>query len=193
MYVCHTRSGGSRPNHPPPPLLTCTYPLLSHCIYSDDLLSLIKHNINAHHLYRMAVEDWIRSGYPFHILRDHVNHCIVMNGGMWGGVKGGLGVEGGMQKLVEDWDARNEYMADLHFLEERVWPIVKHKQIAHDSYCCDRYPHTRPYPTKRYMDYQHVGQVFDELDRPRLTDIDGFIRGVPVPSSCRKQSDWIYG
>lgn len=142
---------------------------------------------------RIAVEEWIRSGYPFHIMRDHVNHCIVMNGGMWGGVHGALGVAGGMQKLVEDWDARNEYMADLHFLEERIWPIVKHKQIAHDSYCCDRYPHTRPYPTKRYMDYQHVGQVFDELDRPRLTDIDGFIRGVPVPSSCRKQPDWIYG
>ena len=41
--------------------------------------------------------------------------------------------------------------------------------------------------------YQHVGQVFDENDNVRLNDIDGFIRGVPVPGSCRKRADWIYG
>jgi hypothetical protein len=33
---------------------------------------------------RFAVESWIESKYAIHILRDHVNHCIVMNGGMWG-------------------------------------------------------------------------------------------------------------
>ena len=27
----------------------------------------------------------IQSDYPVHIERDHVNHCIPMNGGMWGG------------------------------------------------------------------------------------------------------------
>ena len=42
-------------------------------------------------------------------------------------------------------------------------------------------------------DYQHVGQVFDDKDVARLTDIDGFIRGVPIPSSCRKHAEWIYG
>lgn len=113
-----------------------------------------------------------------------------MNGGMWGGTKDALPE---MQKLVDAWEARNEYMADLHFLEERVWPLIKRSHIAHDSYCCDRFPHTHPYPTQRYANYQHVGQVFDELDRPRLTDIDGFIRAVPIPSSCRKNAEWIYG
>ena len=34
---------------------------------------------------RLAVEEWINSGQRVHILRDHVNHCIPMNGGMWGG------------------------------------------------------------------------------------------------------------
>eukprot|EP00981_Chlorochromonas_danica_P001920 scaffold398_cov177-Ochromonas_danica.AAC.19 len=139
---------------------------------------------------RLAVEEWIRSGYAVHIQRDHVNHCIVMNGGMWGGVKDAVP---DMNELVEAWNSRNEYMADLHFLEQQVWPLVKHKQLSHDSYCCDRFPHCRPYPTRRYFNYQHVGQVFDEFDQPRLTDIDGFIRGVPTPSSCRKKAEWIYG
>jgi hypothetical protein len=136
------------------------------------------------------VEAWIESKLPVHILRDHVNHCIPMNGGMWGAVKGAVP---SMDAKVKAWSSRDEYMADLHFLEQRVWPEIKYKQISHDSYCCDRFPNTKPYPSRRNKIYQHVGQVFDSHDRPRLMDIDGLIRGVPIPGSCRKQPDWIYG
>ena len=139
---------------------------------------------------RLAVEDWIESKYPVHVLRDHVNHCIVMNGGMWGGVKSVLPF---MKDRIQEWSSRDEYMADLHFLEQKIWPDIKHKQLAHDSYCCDRFPNARPFPSKRPPTYQHVGQVFDAHDNARLMDIDGFIRGVPVPASCRKSPDWIYG
>lgn len=139
---------------------------------------------------RIAVEDWIKSGKEIHILRDHVNHCIPMNGGMWGGVKGALPYIG---DRIDSWKNRDVYMADLHFLEDKVWPDVQHKQLSHDSYCCDRYPNAKPFPTRRFATYQHVGQVFDAQGNPRLADIDGFIRGVPVPSSCRKKADWIYG
>ena len=84
-------------------------------------------------------------------------------------------------------------MDDLRFLEESVWPDIEHKQISHDSYCCDRYSNTHPFPTRRNKVYQHVGQVFSHRDEPRLLDIDGFIRGVPVPGMCRKEPKWIYG
>jgi hypothetical protein len=139
---------------------------------------------------RMAVEEWIRLKYPVHIMRDHVNHCLVMNGGMWGGVKGAIAH---MQDEINAWSNRDEYAADLHFLEQRIWPGVKEKQISHDSYCCDRFPNTRPFPTRRASTYQHVGQVFDCHDNARMMDIDGFIRGVPIPVSCRKTAEWIYG
>lgn len=151
---------------------------------------------------RIAVEEWIQSKYPIHILRDHVNHCIVMNGGMWGGVKNGIPfpvnsglspTSNALEAMVLAWENKNEYMADLHFLHDILWPLIKDKQLAHDAYCCDRYPNTKPFPTQRSVNYQHVGQVFDEFDRPRLTDIDGFIRGVPTPASCRKRPEWIYG
>jgi len=142
---------------------------------------------------RIAVEEWIQdysSKYPIHILRDHINHCIVMNGGMWGGVKGALPT---IKEDVMAWSSRDEYMADLHFLENVIWPKIKEKQVAHDSYCCDRYPNTKPFPTRRPYTYQHVGQVFDSEDNPRLMDIDSYIRGVPIPQSCRKENDWIFG
>ena len=35
-----------------------------------------------------AVADWITSGKPVHIMRDHKKHTSPMMGGMWGAVKG---------------------------------------------------------------------------------------------------------
>ena len=102
-------------------------------------------------------------------MRDHVNHCIVMNGGMWGGIKH---VVSFMKDRVMEWSKRDEYMSDLYFLEEKIWPEIKYKQISHDSYCCDRFTNTKPFPTKRSSTYQHVGQVFDGFDNPRYLYID---------------------
>ena len=35
------------------------------------------------------------------------------------------------------------------FYYRYVWPWAKNNQISHDSYTCQKYPKTRPYPTKR--------------------------------------------
>lgn len=140
---------------------------------------------------RFAVQEWVESEVPVHLLRDHVNHCeFPINGGMWGAVRGALP---SLRKDITEWPDKEGYMADLNFLREIVWPLIKSKHMAHDSYCCDRYPHSHAFPTKRLPNYQHVGQVFDANDQPRLSDIDGFIRGVPTPGQCRKQADWLYG
>jgi hypothetical protein len=98
-----------------------------------------------------------------------------------------------MQKEVERWEAKDQYLQDMNFLAERIWPLVKDKQLSHDSYCCDKFPNARPFPSKRPPTYQHVGQVFDHEDNERLSDIDGWIRSVPVPRQCRLHADWIYG
>ena len=44
-----------------------------------------------------------------------------------------------------------------------------------------------------FFQIKHDYQVFDAADQPRYVDIDGYIRGVPIPSSCRKDASWIYG
>lgn len=46
--------------------------------------------------------------------------------------------------------------------------------------------YSRPFPTQRDENHQHVGQVFDHQDNPRMGDIDGFIRGKPNPVQCTK-------
>eukprot|EP00604_Paraphysomonas_vestita_P001180 CAMPEP_0174822884 /NCGR_PEP_ID=MMETSP1107-20130205/19402_1 /TAXON_ID=36770 /ORGANISM="Paraphysomonas vestita, Strain GFlagA" /LENGTH=409 /DNA_ID=CAMNT_0016043229 /DNA_START=101 /DNA_END=1327 /DNA_ORIENTATION=- len=127
---------------------------------------------------RLAVEEWINSKQAIHIERDHVNHCIPMNGGMWGGVNGALPM---IKEQIEQWTDKDRYAADLKFLQLVIWPDIQHRHIAHDSYCCNQFPSTKPFPTKRPPTYQHVGQVFNSNNQPRYYDIEGFIRGVPIP------------
>ena len=40
----------------------------------------VKELLVAVNMIRFAVEDWITSKQPIHVMRDHVNHCIPMNG-----------------------------------------------------------------------------------------------------------------
>jgi hypothetical protein len=139
--------------------------------------------------FRIAVEDWIQSKVPVHIIRDHPGHCHRMSGGLWGGTKGAI--RDMHRKIMES--ERDAYMDDIFFLRNRIWLEIRDKQIAHDSYCCKEFPNTRPFPTQRYPNYQHVGQVFSEFNEPRMSDINGLIRNVSIPIECQKQSDWIYG
>ena len=68
-----------------------------------------------------------------------------------------------------------------------------HDQMAHDAYTCRKYPNSKPFPTKRPDNYQHVGQVFDARDRSRQRDINGYMRGRKVPRQCRAREEWWYG
>ena len=89
-----------------------------------------------------------------------------------------------ISSLMHEWSNKGEYLQDMRFLAEIVWPIVEH-----DAYCCEKFRDTRPFPTKRYLNYQHVGQVFDSHDQPRMDDIDKFIRGEATPPPCRMTID----
>jgi len=138
---------------------------------------------------KMAIDEWIESGKGFHIIRDHINHNYNMNGGLWGGTKGGLGAK--MSDLINQWHNKDSYIADMEFLGSVVWSRIHNNQIAHDSYNCERYPNTRPFPTKRY-NMEIVGAVYDKDDISREGDWKMLV-GKHVPEKCRAQPDWIYG
>ena len=146
---------------------------------------------------RMAVEEWLESGKAVHSIRDHPNHRRTLNGGMWGATRrmseAYLAPHGGMAGLVRKWGQTAKYGDDLKFLCQVVWPIVQHDQMSHDAYSCDAYPGAVSFPTRRPRGYQHVGQVFDDRDNPRMGDIDRFIKNKEVPVKCRRQREWRYG
>lgn len=137
-----------------------------------------------------AVAEWIASGKKIHTIRDHPNHDRPLNGGLWGGVKGAVP---GIMDEIRKFSNKQGYGGDLQFLNEVVWPRVKGDQLGHDAYTCTKYPNSRPFPTKRPDNYQHVGQVFDERDRSRARDINGYMRGRKIPKPCRKRDEWWYG
>ncbi|KAA0685755.1 tetratricopeptide repeat protein [Azospirillum brasilense] len=79
---------------------------------------------------KAAVDAWVASGLPFHILRDGVLHTEVMSGGHWGGVAGLLP---DLLPLAERHAAAEVDRAQDHrFLRRIVWPMIRDRALIHD-------------------------------------------------------------
>ena len=131
-----------------------------------------------------AVAEWMKSGKKVHTIRDHPNHDRPLNGGLWGGVRGCI--PGGLAEEVRKFSNKQGYGGDLQFLNEVVWPRVKHDQMAHDAYTCRKYPNSKPFPTKRPDNYQHVGLTAPRHDGTGAVGAaraNGYMRG--LASRCR--------
>jgi hypothetical protein len=139
---------------------------------------------------RLAVEEWISSPSNFSSMRDHVNHDYPLSGGMWGGKKNCMPFSI-RRKILEFKTGKHEYMADMNFLNTIVWPVAQHSIISHDSFFCAKYPGSRPFPSRRY-EFEHVGQVFDENDIPRVGDMN-FLKNKESPTQCRGNPMWTLG
>lgn len=105
------------------------------------------------HREKAAVDEWLDSAKGLHIMRDHPWHKYYMLGGMWG-VKRGVLPE--MNKLIEEWQAKNEYGNDYLFFAKVISPIIRNNVMIHDEFF-----QKIPFPTSR-SGLQYVGQVFDE-------------------------------
>ena len=80
----------------------------------------------------LAVEDWLRSGKPFHAMRDHVYHMELILAGMWGGMAGVLPE---VRTLIFGHPQFfNSRFGDQAFLMNVVWPLVRDQMLVHDSY-----------------------------------------------------------
>lgn len=139
-----------------------------------------------------AMAQWIKSGKAFHCFRDHPQH-------------GGWRVLGGMfcfrisinrtfsnQFFRAIWDNFNikngtrepKKESDQHIIRKYVWPVVKNDAMEHDSYSCDRYPGSIPYPSKRLTNTSG----FMGCKRPCVRELP------PCPLKCRPKNhqDWTY-
>lgn len=78
-----------------------------------------------------AVEEWVASGQPFHVMRDHVMHLEPVMGGMWGGTAGMLPPVG---PAIDRFTAsRSARWNDQHFLAEWLWPRIAGSVLVHDG------------------------------------------------------------
>lgn len=115
---------------------------------------------------KAAVDEWIRSGLPFHVMRDHPHHKTEVMGGTWGAVAGLLP---NMAREIATWDGvKKGYDSDQQFLKRVIWPKVKDKALQHDTCWRHHFPNSEPFPTPlSYNNLRFVGEVFDENDQPR--------------------------
>lgn len=80
---------------------------------------------------KAAVDEWIASGLPFHLMRDSAHHDRRMLGGMWGGV-GGLLPD--IAELVDGWGHYERWGDSDRFLCDVVWPRIRDRALCHDSF-----------------------------------------------------------
>ena len=85
---------------------------------------------------RVAVDAWIESNRHFHVMRDFYTHSELVLAGLWGGVRGALP---SMHNLIKEWlkgrktVVYNQTTIDQIFLREKIWRIIQHSVLAHDS------------------------------------------------------------
>jgi len=116
-----------------------------------------------------ATNEWIDSGKPFHVIRDHKRHRKPIMGCYFGGVKN---VVPNWEKLMDKWlktcDPGNRkrgryFKTDQFFLQKKIWPLVKGRCLAHDNW---KRITGKEFPLT--ADGGFVGEQFDENDRPIL-------------------------
>jgi len=118
-----------------------------------------------------AVASWMQSGRAFHCIRDHPSHsAYAVSGGLWGGRAPLLRLA-----LRRSWASMMRgvaagYLDDMNFLNSVIWPRVERLAYCVDSVSCDRWRNAFAFSVAR-RGYEHVGQVYDEHDRPRNVDV----------------------
>lgn len=115
-----------------------------------------------------AVQAWISSDKPFHVIRDHPGHRVAMPGGLWGGKARIVG----MQKLLDGWKGNKAaggrmviYNNDQIFLRDCVWPLVKGDCLQHDFCCRDTFREAEPFPAK-LGEWRFCGERFGPDEKP---------------------------
>uniref|UniRef100_A0A0P5A3Z5 Lactosylceramide n=1 Tax=Daphnia magna TaxID=35525 RepID=A0A0P5A3Z5_9CRUS len=98
-----------------------------------------------------AVNEWLRSNYTFHLMRDHKNHTAIILAGMWGAKlhqRRDL-IQGLTRALILGGQDTNKN-TDQNLLEKIVWPTVQYDVMAHDSYHCEYKGLLNKSPLKMY-------------------------------------------
>jgi hypothetical protein len=103
---------------------------------------------------RRAVDEWIDSGMPFHIMRDHPNHRSPIMGFGFGGTRG---VITGMKRLIEEHGYGARYGDDQAFLAKMIFPQVSSRALIHDTFAETHTANIRPFPTA-YESFRFVGE-----------------------------------
>jgi hypothetical protein len=80
------------------------------------------------------VRQWIESGQPFHVVRDHVLHNELMIGCLWGGrTDCGIDIVALMRRYFK-FGPTAKYGHDQRMLGLMLWPLIRGRCLVHDKH-----------------------------------------------------------
>ena len=120
------------------------------------------------------VRQWVDSGEPFHVVRDHVLHNELMIGCLWAGrTDCGIDIVELMRRYFT-FGPTAKYGHDQRMLGLMLWPLIRDHCLVHDKYYRLDGIDTRPLPDPNSHfggGHQNIESVLREVDRlgiPRL-------------------------
>jgi hypothetical protein len=120
------------------------------------------------------VGQWIDSGKPFHVMRDHVLHNELMIGCLWAGrTDCGIDIVDLMRRYFVHGPTA-KYGHDQRMLGLMLWPLIRNRCLVHDKYYRLDGVDTLPLPDPKShfgAGHQNIDAVLAEVDRlgiPRL-------------------------
>ncbi|RMZ93791.1 hypothetical protein BpHYR1_019801, partial [Brachionus plicatilis] len=108
-----------------------------------------------------SVQEWLKSDNIGHIMRDNPAHGTHILGGMWSfKVDKARDLGRKIYEKINDKKISSQFNPnktsrkgyDQYFLSDHVYNEIKDNSTIHDSYLCQRYPKSRPWPTQRKGD-----------------------------------------
>ena len=114
------------------------------------------------------VREWIDSGYPFHVMRDHVLHNELMMGGTWDG-RADCGID--IVELMRRYFTKGpnaKYGHDQRMLGLLLWPLIRQRCLVHDRYYRLDGVNTLPLAERKDhfgAGYQNIDAVLAEVER----------------------------
>lgn len=104
---------------------------------------------------RRAVDEWIDSEKPFHVMRDHPYHVKPIMGRGFGGTRGSIL---GMGEKCSAWYRQTQYGDDEEFLAKVIWPEIHDLALIHDIQPESPFGPVSPFPCAREF-WRFVGET----------------------------------
>ncbi|XP_047736739.1 uncharacterized protein LOC125177987, partial [Hyalella azteca] len=102
-----------------------------------------------------AVHEFLKSGKMLHIMRDTSSHGVPILGGTYG-VNQAACDRSLLNRIRGQVLAKPKKSYDQSVLRTYLYPKLVHSSIAHDSFTCQKFPSSVPFPTQR-KDGKFVG------------------------------------
>jgi tetratricopeptide (TPR) repeat protein len=122
---------------------------------------------------KVAMEEWIKSKFPFHIMRDHPDHTHPVMTGMFDTRKL---PNINWETKIRDYKSNEEYhhFYDMEFVRDEIYPYIKNNSLVHDSFYSIE-PNTRRFPTPYDKTFFHIGGYMDEKESPSVSHVNGLM------------------